>query len=546
MPSIAVPSSPPLVRIPHVELIKTGQWPISTGVWTVTREDLQAAVAALDCPAVHRPGIKIGHTDDRFTEPEGDGEPLLGYVDNLAGEDDWNTLIGDYAGVPAWLGAVDTNGYSVISSAYPQRSIEGIHDFKCQIGHTHPFVLTAVALLGATHPGVGTLQSLPDLMALYGVAASAQTGGVIVRASVTSPPAQAAEGSGERSPMPNPSPTQVAAGVTTEDVRRQYYDDAPWSYWITEFHLEPLQLIVCDDQTGKHYRIDVTITGADTFNFGSPVEVLIRYVDAGTSQMVTASAPDKRLVYASRAESRPGTPVAAATEPVSVQPAEPDGDQIVTDPAPVEPELEPEAPVEAPEDVPAAEPDAPTIQEDEMSLSAVRARLGLADDADEAAVLAALDAKLSAETSSGTPGPDSPAVTPTPVAASTPTPPALPDGVVTIDAATLAELRRGAQLGIQAAERQRVAERDALISAARDDGRIAPSRVEHWTRAWEADPDGTRDTLASLEPGLVVPTVMNGATGNGEEQADVDGFGDSAMAAWAEQFGIDAKELSRG
>lgn len=548
MPSITVPVSPPLVRIPHVELIHTGQWPISTGVWTVTREDLQAAVAALDCPAIHRPGIKIGHTDDRFMDPVGDGEPLLGYVDNLAGEEDWNTLVGDYAGVPAWLGAVDENGYSVISSAYPQRSIEGIHDFKCQIGHTHPFVLTAVALLGATHPGVGTLQSLPDLMALYGVAASAPTSGTAVRASVTSPPVHAAEGPGERSTMPNPSPTTVAAGVTTEDVRRQYYDDAPWSYWITEFHLEPLQLIVCDDQTGKHYRIDVSITGADTFSFGAPVEVLIRYVDAGTSQPVAASAADKRLVYASRAESRPGVPVSATTEPVQVLPEQPDGEPVVTEPAPAEPAPQPEpappAPDEASTDVPAAEPDATTNQEDDMSLSAIRARLGLGDDADEATVLAALDAKLPTGTDDGGTSPDTPAVTPVPVAASNQTPPALPDGVVTIDAATLAELRRGAQLGIQASERQRVAERDAFIGAARDDGRIPPARVAHWTKSWEADPDGTRDTLASLEPGLVVPTVMAGATGTGEEQIDdVDG---DLVSAWAAQLGIDARELSRG
>ncbi|MGI5247783.1 phage protease [Dactylosporangium sp. CA-139066] len=705
MADIVVPQPPALVRIPRVELIHTGQWPISTGVWTATREDLQAAVAALDCPAVHRPGIKIGHTDGRFTDPIGDGEPLLGYVDNLAGEDDWNILVGDFAGVPAWLGAVDDDGNSVISSAYPHRSIEGVHDFRCQIGHTHPFVLTAVALLGATHPGVGTLQSLPDLMALYGVHATTGTGGTPVRAAVDDPaktkamvalvpseadarrlavddglpaaelhltllflgdaaewdeparaalrdaaqtlhgdgvvegdgfalsvfnpgsddkdtcivlgvggeqvaafhtkvtetlpadgvPAQhepwvahislvysddlakvaalvdrtgpvtfdrlrvafagditdipltattqAAAGPGERSPMPNPSPTKVAAGVTTEDVRRAYYDNAPsWDYWITEFHLDPLQLIVCDDRDGKYYRIPVSITGEDTFEFGNPTEVLIRYVDAGNDQTVAAAAADKRLVYASRAESRPGSRPQANTapdggQPVEVQPTPADGEPVVTE--------APTTPAGPPTEAPAAEPDVTTDQEDNMSLSAIRARLGLADDADEAAVLAALDAKLPGETGDGATQPDTPAAAPEPVAAS-PAKPALPDGVVTIDAATLAELRRGAQLGIQAAERQRVAERDAAIAAARDDGRISPARVEHWTRAWEADPDGTRETLASLEPGLMVPTVMAGETGTGEEHADPLGVSESEAGDWARMLGIDAKELSRG
>jgi hypothetical protein len=551
MPEVSVPAPPPLVRIPHVELIHTGTWPISTGVWTATREDLQAAVAALDCPAIHRAGIKIGHVDQRFTDPTQDGEPLLGYIDNLAGEDDWNTLVGDYAGVPAWLGGTDADGNSVISSAYPQRSIEGIHDFHCQIGHVHPFVLTSVALLGVTHPGVGTLQSLPDLMALYGVAAAADpANGIRVTAAVHDIPltanTQATAGPGERSTMPNPSPTKVAAGVTTEDVRRQYYDDAPgWDYWITEFHLDPLQLIVCDDRSGKHYRVAVNLTGEDTFTFGEPAEVLVRYVDAQSDATVTASAADKRLVYASRAESRPGQRPAAANEPVEVQPVQPEGDpvEVVEPPVPAVPSVPPAADP-PPADVPAAEPDAPTIQEDDMSLSAIRARLGLGDDADEAAVLAALDAKLPTGPADST-APDKPAVTPAPepVAAAKPT---LPDGVVAIDATTLAELRRGAELGIQAAERQRISDRDRVIDAAREDGRISPARVEHWVKAWEADPDGTKDTLASLEPGLVVPVVMAGSTGTGEETADLDGFGGDAMSAWASQLGIDAKELTHG
>jgi hypothetical protein len=546
---IAVPLPPPLVRIPHVELIHTGTWPISTGVWTATRGDLQAAVAALDCPAIHRAGLKIGHVDQRFTDPGQDGEPLLGYVDNLAGEDDWNTLVGDFAGVPAWLGAIDSSGNSVISSAYPQRSIEGIHDFRCQIGHTHPFVLTAVALLGVTHPGVGTLQSLPDLMALFGVAASAGApNGVTVRAAVHDIPliatTQADAGPGERSTMPNPSPTKVAAGVTTEDVRREYYEAAPsWDWWITEFHLEPLQLIVCDDRSGKHYRVPVNLTAEDAFEFGEPTEVLVRYIDAQSDTTVAASAADKRLVYASRAESRPGDRPAAANDPVEVQPVEPDGDPVQTEPAAVEP-ITPEAPDVAPENVPAAEPDATTNQEDSMSLSAIRARLGLGDDADEAAVLAALEAKLPTETGDGTP--DTPAVQPdlVPVAAAS-TKPKLPEGVVAIDEATLNELRRNASLGAQAAERQRVSDRDRVIDAAIGDGRIPPARKDHWVKAWEADPDGAKGTLASLEPGLV-PVVMAGSTGSGEESVDTDGFGDTAMAEWAADFGIDVKELARG
>lgn len=169
---VTVPAPPPLVNVYGVELIHTGQWDISTGTWTATPEDLQAAVAALDCPAIHRPHLKIGHVDPRF-----DGEPTFGWVSNLHVEQG-RTLVGDYMGVPAWLAAKDDAGNSVLSSAWPHRSIEGLYDYRCQIGHVHPFVLEAVALLGVTPPGVGTLQSLQDVAIAYGVTAD---GGVVDR-----------------------------------------------------------------------------------------------------------------------------------------------------------------------------------------------------------------------------------------------------------------------------------------------------------------------------------------------------------------------------
>ncbi|MEV5819288.1 phage protease [Micromonospora haikouensis] len=153
-----------LARRDGVELVRTGTWQISTGQWTASRQDLAAAVAALSCPAVRKPVLKVGHTDKRFTP--GDGEPAIGWVDNMRLADGGHTLVGDYVGVPAWLN-------EVMASAYPDRSVEGTYNHRCQLGHTHPFVLTGVALLGVTPPGVGTLSSLNDVRALYGIAAAA-------------------------------------------------------------------------------------------------------------------------------------------------------------------------------------------------------------------------------------------------------------------------------------------------------------------------------------------------------------------------------------
>ena len=69
----------PLATIPSVELVQAGQWDLGTGRVTFTRNDLAAAVAALDCPAVHRPVLKLGHDEPM---PNGgvrwDGEPAVG------------------------------------------------------------------------------------------------------------------------------------------------------------------------------------------------------------------------------------------------------------------------------------------------------------------------------------------------------------------------------------------------------------------------------------------------------------------------------------
>lgn len=116
-------------------------------------------------------------------------------------------------------------------------------------------------------------------------------------------------------------------------------------------------------------------------------------------------------------------------------------------------------------------------------LDDVRQRLGVAADADEATVLAAMDEALDERNE------EAPAA-------------ALPPGVVTVEAATLAELRAAAQRGDEARTRQEAEDREALVSAAVNDGRISPARRTAWLAQLAADP-GAAETLASLEKGLV-------------------------------------------
>ncbi|MEV5211343.1 phage protease [Micromonospora sp. NPDC053740] len=538
--TLTVPAPPTLARVNRVELVHTGSWNAKSGPVTFTPDDLASAVGAFDCPAVRRPVLKFGHDGNH-----GAGDPAIGWVDNLALDDDGGALVGDFVGMPAWLATPDSTGSSVLSSAYPDRSIEGEFDYRCQLGHNHPFVVHAVALLGVERPGVGTLPSLQGLAAVYGVEladGTDPTGTAVTvafaaeRAALPNDEPVAASVTDGRSIMPNPRPAKVAASVSVEDVRRDYYDKAPWSHWITEVHLDPLQLIVVDDDSGQRWRVPVDVTGDDTFTFGEPVQVLVRYVDKPEQVAASVGQP---IVYASRAESRPGQQPTASTP---TEPAEPTAEPV--EPAPAEPLANPELPAAEPE--PTTEP-----KEDPVStMSDVRSRLGLPDDADEAAVsaavLAAIGGQPTEHTTDATPEavtePETPAE-PTPVAASTS--PALPDGVVTIDREALAELRRNATLGATAHERQRVADRDATIAAAMNDGKFAPARKDHWVKAWEADPEGTKATLSALESGLI-PMAAAGTAGPGEPEVDELGINDTALGSWANQLGVDAKELSRG
>jgi hypothetical protein len=481
--TVTVPEAPALATKRDVELVQAGQWDLSTGRVTFTSGDLASAVAALDCPAIRRPILKLGHIDPRF-----DGEPAVGWIDNAALADSGNTIVGDYVGMPAWLG-------DIIASAYPDRSVEGCFDYRCQLGHTHPFVLTAVALLGVSAPGVGTLESLQDVAALYGVAAAADQTGEHVAVTIHA---------SKETPMPNPRPAQVAAGVSSEDVRRAYYENAPYSVWICEMQLEPLQLITVNDDDGQYSRVPIVLDG-DAVTFGESVPVVIEYVDKPVQALTAATA----LVFASRAESRPeldvhidagkvGEVVTKELQREAIRRvAAASGLEAAAKADPTDPPAEP------------VEPNTPT----EGALMALdeglRERLGLAEDADEAAILAALDDKLTAPTAPAEGEPTEP---------TEPETPALSEGVRMIDETQLLELQEQAREGVAARAQQRTESRDRTLDDAIKAGKFPPARRDHWARLYDADPDGTKTTLASLEAGLV-PLADQGAPG-GEEPVD--------------------------
>lgn len=165
----------------NVELLKVGTWECSTGTFTMTAEDLAAAVEAHEAGVLRKPPLKVGHADPRF-----DGGPALGYVDNLRLTDGGTTLVGDLVNVPGPVA-------KLLPYAYADRSIEAIYDYRDGDGRVWPFVLTALALLGASAPAVRNLKSLQDVAELYDVAAAHRGRPVTIAAAAFHPDDSAAQ-----------------------------------------------------------------------------------------------------------------------------------------------------------------------------------------------------------------------------------------------------------------------------------------------------------------------------------------------------------------
>lgn len=464
-----VPQTPILGHVEGVELIDTGTWAIMSGAFNPSTDDIASAVAAMDCPAVRRPVLKAGHTEETGGQ-HGVGEPALGYVANLRTANEGHTLVGDFRGMPGWLTAVDDDGSSILSSAYPDRSIEGEYDYVCQLGHQHPFVVHAVALLGVERPGIGTLESLQEL---YGVVAAAQPSGPgdvvnIHRQEDPNMPPAPRDGL-------NREPYRITAAATTDDVRRAYYagPGQDWDLWIREMYVDPPELIVDNDADGSILRIPYTTAENGDVEFGDPQKVKVTYVAA------RAGAGKPVAAWNTKTESRPGGRPA--------DPAPPTNPSASTEPG------DPSEPGEE-----------PAVAFSDEQLKTLRQKLGTDENADEATILEALDQALE-ERADPPPNPEDQ--------------PQIPEGMQVIETSVLEDLQVAARAGQTAREQQLTERRDREIEAAIKAGKTTPARREHWEAAWKADPDGTSQTLASLAPGLV-PTEFAGTPGSPDATSD--------------------------
>lgn len=264
----------------------------------------------------------------------------------------------------------------------------------------------------------------------------------------------------------------VAAARSLDEVRRAYYDTLnsgqSW-WWIREIRVDPLELIVDDDEGGL-YRVPATVSG-DNISFGDPEPIRVEYV-AAAEQLIAASYRDP--VQSGRTHNKEGS----------------------------------------------------------MQLSAeVLQKLGLEADADEDAINTAI-LQLTASENAGEPAnensnddgndgnsdsqPDTPATAPE---AQPATAPQTPDGMVLIDEATFQELKEGAIAARQLQKEREKQERDALLDSAIKAGKFPRARRSHYEALLSADPEGTKALIASLAKG-VVPVSETGTQGS-EMETDV-------------------------
>lgn len=142
----------------------------------------------------------------------------------------------------------------------------------------------------------------------------------------------------------------------------------------------------------------------------------------------------------------------------------------------------------------------------DTEIKGLRERLGLPEDADQAAIDAKVDELLELATK-----PDEPVV---------PSPPVVPDGSVVIDSDVLEELRIAASAGAEARSIQLRDERDSTIAAAVRGGHIAPARRAHWATKWDADPEGVAASIAELTKGEPIYPVTAAGYVSGSDNID--------------------------
>jgi hypothetical protein len=477
---------PALVTVPGVEVLHVGDsWPAATGPLTISHVDLTDIIAAAADPLMPRAVLKLGHDDEEFNGADPydyQGLPALGRLDNYRLSANSEALVVDVVGVPAWLA-------HIWPTAYPHRSVElfdgaALPWASAQTSSKHRIFLGGLALLG----GWPAITGLADVPALYGIEP------ITLAASDAAPTIVRLDAEPEHA-MPQPI---VSATVNLQEVTEAIYArEQSWG-WVIEYGADSAGMFAVYENDAGMWRIPFAVDSGDAVNLGEATRVRYTLVDAADDD---AAPPLATAGAATEAATTAGRPVMVAR----YAPADQRAVRVLH---------------AHPDTIAATEPESAQEGATPMNAQELREQIGLepeATDEDVAARLAQLPPVTATE--------DAPPVNdPTP-APSQPVAATTRDGRVEIDADTLAGLRADAAAGREAREQQRLEDRDRVITAAVNEGRITPARRDHYAQAWESDPDGIRTLLSAapddggLAPGLVPVTERGHADPTGAASA---------------------------
>jgi hypothetical protein len=274
-----------------------------------------------------------------------------------------------------------------------------------------------------------------------------------------------------------PEGVVINAALDVKKIRQTFYRNGPGNdnkgWWIRgeKFDTASGFTLIVDEGTGDICRIPVTVED-DEVSFGDPVQVIEQFADKAVAAQAALAgmkmADPAIVIHASRSDTTEGE-----------------------------------------------------AMDEELRLSLAK-RLGLADDATEEQIKDEL-AKPVGDPPAGDPPAGDPPVG-DPPAGDPPAgdPPAGEEtGTVTLDQAAYEELKAGAALARKHEGEQTTARVKETVEAAVMDGRIPPARREHWTKALEADFEGSKTVIDGLERGLV-PLEARGSGGPGGEGDGMD------------------------
>jgi len=489
-----------LVRIPGVPIAAVGTWNASTGVWECTAEQLRDAVIAQHDPAFRTPILKLGHLDPRFTdgEPFGDGEPAVGRLESLRLAPDGQTLLADLVGVPAWLG-------EVMATAYPSRSVEAIQDVETSDGARYALVVTGLALLGVHAPSI---ESLGDIATLFGQSTDVETWTAASRVAASALPPM------EDPDMPTiqrrPLGQVVLASASIDELTRaaeEWAETQPLigrSCYVRDIYTDSIIMTVWVGDDSRYYRCSWSEAGG-VFTFGTPEPVRPAYVPVdegqggGTAPIGVAASTPVDMV---RHYQQKWTGVASSGRGRDLSAA------------------------------------AGSPTEEKLSISsAIAEALGVAADADEETVLAAVESmrqpapQPTDPTTGGTGEPTvtDPATQPSQADVERLVAAAVDRRLAAAQAPILASLTSAtAELAGLKAERV-AAEKTAVIAGAVTAGKIRPADRPVWESQYDAAPDVVTAILAATAPGTAVPVSSVGHAEDG--QAGSEAFSDADYAA---------------